>query len=304
MDGQESNRRRKKIAIILLIGIVLILGLYLLSVLKPKTPVEEKALPAPLREFIEDEEKRVLIKEDSFEYEKTFDFPKEEWWKKESFEQMDWYLEGPTKYTDTSTDYSFSGVRSTKLKSEPQKRAVLAAADFEHWNVSKKAMSFYFFLSEDQYKTKDAGIWINIDLVDHEKRVWKNAIVGINRFGDIYYGAGYGPNQEERPYSNFNGGFTLDYSKWYKLELYADFDNFGPDKKGMILKLYTEEKTYEWALPLNSWSDQDWEMFEEKGYKLYEFSFGAYYFGISRTGYEKCAYFDDVKCYIWANEHK
>jgi hypothetical protein len=275
--------KREKLIIGLLIGVILIGGLYSLSALKPK-PVEISPPSPPLfrPSAINIEEDMSLIKEDDFEYEKTFDFP-DNWRDIGAFGQMEWHLELPDQHAETTTEKAFIGGRGVKVWSDKKERSILDAGDFEHWNAPKKAMSYYFLLPEGQFEAQDAGVWINVDLVDYEKKEWKNAVVGINRFGDIYYGDGYVPKQSVYKAKHFNGGFILDYDKWYKLELYADFDKFGDDD-GMILKLYIDGEEYAWAIPLTRWSDS----------VVYPFSFGAYYLGVS----QKYAYFDEVKCYI------
>ena len=48
-------------------------------------------------------------------------------------------------------------------------------------------------------------------------------------------------------------------------------------------------QVYEWKLPLTAYTD----------YVIYDFSFGAYYFGISNyLNYKAVAYFDEVKIYV------
>jgi len=51
-------------------------------------------------------------------------------------------------------------------------------------------------------------------------------------------------------------------------------------------------QVYEWKLPLTAYTD----------YVIYDFSFGAYYFGISNyLNYEAVAYFDEVELYMGEN---
>jgi len=54
----------------------------------------------------------------------------------------------------------------------------------------------------------------------------------------------------------------------------------------MIFKLYIDGEEYKWKFPLTAWTD----------YMIYDFSFGACYFGISNyLNYEAAAYFDEAK---------
>ena len=143
---------------------------------------------------------------------------------------------------------------------------------------------FYFYLPEGQFGESDAGVWLDIDLYDCEKSKWYIAIVGFNRKGLIKYGRGYGATGEQISYTSLDGGCN----KWYKAELSVDFSKFGHND-GMIFKLYIDGKEYGWKLPLTAWTD----------YMVYNFSFGAYYFGISNyLNYSAVAYFDEAKIYV------
>ena len=233
----------------------------------------------------------ILLKEDSFEYEKTFDFP-ENWQEQNAHPEYEWHLEKPDQHAQTTTEVSLLGIRSAKLWTIPQNgqnvRSVLVAPDFTYWDNPLKKISVYFYLPEEYFGASDAGVWLDIDLYDYKNGKWYIAIVGFNREGLIKYGAGYGRTGSQINYTSLNGGFTLSCNKWYKAELIVDFSKFG-DNDGMILKLYIDGKKYEWKLPLTAWTN----------YMIYNFSFGAYYFGISNyLSYEAVAYFDGVKIYV------
>ena len=233
----------------------------------------------------------LLLKKDGFEYEKIFDFP-ENWQDQNAHPEYEWHLEKPGQHAQTIAELSLSGNRSVKLWTVPQPgknvRSVLVAPDFTHWDNPLKKISVYFYLPEGQFGESDAGVWLDVDLYDHENGKWYIAIVGFNREGLIKYGTGYGATGGQISYESLNGRFTLNCNKWYKAELIADFSKFGDDD-GMIFKLYIDGKVYEWKLPLTAWTD----------YMIYDFSFGAYYFGISNyLNYEAVAYFDEVKIYV------
>jgi len=232
---------------------------------------------------------QILLKEDGFEYEKTFDFP-ENWWDREAHPEYEWHLEKPGQNAETTAEISLSGERSAKLWTMPQPgkvvRSVLVAPDFTHWRSPLKRLVANFYLPEGEFED-DAGVWLDIDLYDLEKKRWCMGIIGISRTGEIYYGDGYTPHPAQSEYKHFNGNFSLDTNKWYRAELYVDFSKFGKD--GMELVLYIDEDRLKWILPLTLWTD----------YMLYNFSFGAYYFGISNyLNYQAAAYFDDVE--LWA----
>ena len=230
-----------------------------------------------------------LLKEDGFEYERVFDFP-ENWQDQSAHPEYEWHLEKPAQHAQTTTEISLSGNRSAKLWTGPQNgnvRSVLVAPDFTHWDNPLKKISVYFYLPEGQFGETDAGVWLDVDLYDRENDKWYIAIVGFNREGLIKYGTGYGVTGGQISYESLDGEFTIDYNKWYKVELIADFSKFGDD--GMVFKFYIDGKEYEWKLPLTAWTD----------YMIYGFSFGAYYFGISNyLNYEAVAYFDEVKIYV------
>ena len=62
----------------------------------------------------------------------------------------------------------------------------------------------------------------------------------------------------------------------------------------MIFRLYIDDIEYEWVFPLTAWTD----------YMIYNFSFGAYYFGISNyLDYMAVAYFDEVEIYVGEEEN-
>ncbi len=254
-----------------------------------------------------------LLKEDGFEYEKIFDFP-ENWQEQSAHPEYEWHLEKPDQHAQTTTEVSFSGKRSAKVwtvqqsggnvrsfrltvppvfscavpRSGENVRSVLVAPDFTHWDNPLKKISVYFYLPKGQFGEYDAGVWLDVDLYDLEEGKWYIAIVGFNRQGLIKYGTGYGATGGEINFETLNGGFTLDCNKWYKAELSADFSKFGKDD-GIIFKLYIDDKEYEWKFPLTAWTD----------YMIYNFSFGAYYFGISNyLNYGAVAYFDDAKIYV------
>ena len=238
----------------------------------------------------------LLLKEDGFEYEKIFDFP-ENWWEREAHPEYEWHLENPGQNAETTTEISLFGERSAKLSTVPQNgknvRSVLVAPDFTHWGNPLKKISVYFYLPEGQFRESDAGVWLDVDLYDRVNGKWYIAIVGFNREGLIKYGMGYGATGGQINYSSLDGGFTLDCNKWYKAELSVDFSKFGDDD-GMTFKLYIDNEEYEWKLPLTAWTD----------YMIYDFSFGAYYFGISNyLDYEAVAYFDEVKIYVGGRDY-
>jgi len=238
----------------------------------------------------------ILLKKDSFEYEKTFDFP-ENWQDQSAHPEYEWHLEKPDQHAQTTTELSLLGDRSAKLWTVPQPsrnvRSVLVAPDFTHWNNPLKKISVYFYLLEERFGESDAGVWLDVDLYDYENGKWYIAIVGFNREGLIKYGIGYGETGGQISYESLDGGFTLDCNKWYRAELIANFSKFGKDD-GMTFRLYIDGEVYEWNLPLKAWTD----------YMIYNFSFGAYYFGISNyLNYEAVAYFDEVEIYVGENEN-
>ena len=237
----------------------------------------------------------LLLKKDGFEYEKIFDFPKN-WQEQSAHPEYEWHLEKPDQHAQTTTELSLSGNRSAKLWTVPQPgknvRSVLVAPDFTYWDSSLKRISVYFYLLEGRFGKFDAGIWLDVDLYDHENGKWLIAIVGFNREGLIKYGTGYGETGGRISYVSLDGGFTIECNKWYRAELIVDFSRFGGDD-GMIFRLYIDGKKYRWKLPLTAWTD----------YMIYNFSFGAYYFGISNyLNYEAVAYFDEVEIYVGAEE--
>ena len=237
----------------------------------------------------------LLLKKDSFEYEKVFDFP-ENWRDKNAHPEYEWHLEKPDQHAQTTTELSLSGNRSAKLWTIPRPgrnvRSVLVAPDFTHWDNPLKKISVCFYLPEGRFGEFDAGIWLDVDLYDREDGRWYIAIVGFNREGLIKYGVGYGVTGGLISYASLDGGFTIDCNKWCRAELIADFSRFGSDD-GMIFRLYIDGKKYEWKLPLTAWTN----------YMIYDFSFGAYYFGISNyLSYEAVAYFDEVEIYVGGEE--
>ena len=233
----------------------------------------------------------LLLKKDGFEYEKVFDFP-ENWQDQSAHPEYEWHLEKPDQHAQTTTELSFSGNRSAKLWTVPQPgknvRSVLVAPDFTHWDNPLKKITIRFYLPEGQFGEFDAGVWLDVDLYDRENGKWYIAIVGFNREGLIKYGTGYGATGGQIDFASLDGGFILECNKWYKAELAANFSKFGDDD-GMIFRLYIDGQEYEWKLPLTAWTD----------YMIYNFSFGAYYFGISNyLNYEAVAYFDEAEIYV------
>ncbi len=231
----------------------------------------------------------ILLKEDGFEYDKIFDFP-ENWQDQSAHPEYEWHLEKPDQSAQTTDELSFSGARSAKLWTNLQPgrnaRSVLVAPDFTYWDNPLKKISLYFYLPEGRFGKVDAGVWLDVDLYDRNDK-WYIAIVGFNREGLIKYGTGYGPTGEQIDYDSLDGGFTLDCNRWYKAELVADFSKFGHED-GMIFRIYIGDEKHEWVFPLTAWTDS----------MIYDFSFGAYYFGISNYPvYEAAAYFDEVRLY-------
>ena len=237
-----------------------------------------------------------LLKEDGFEYERVFDFP-ENWQDQSAHPEYEWHLEKPAQHAQTTTEISLSGNRSVKLWTVPQNgnvRSVLVAPDFTHWDNPLKKISVYFYLPEGKFGESDAGVWVDVDLYDREQGKWYIAIVGFNRQGLIKYGTGYGVTGGQISFDSLYGEFTLDCNKWYKAEISADFSKFGDDD-GIVFKLYIDGKEYKWIFPLTAWTD----------YMIYNFSFGAYYFGISNyLNYEAVAYFDEAKIYVGGKPSK
>ena len=243
-----------------------------------------------------DTEEWLLLKKDGFEYEKVFDFP-ENWQDQSAHPEYEWHLEKPDQHANTTAELSLSGNRSAKLWTEPQPynnvRSVLVAPDFTYWDNPLKKISVNFYLPEGHFGESDAGVWLDVDLYDLENGKWYIAIVGFNREGLIKYGMGYGETGGQINFGSLDGGFTLNCGMWYRAELAANFSKFGEDD-GMIFRLYIGDIEYEWVLPLTAWTD----------YMIYNFSFGAYYFGISNyLNYTAVAYFDEVEIYVGKEEN-
>lgn len=149
-------------------------------------------------------------------------------------------MEKPGQNAKTTTEISLSGERSAKLWTIPQPgklvRSVLVAPDFTHWKSPLKRLVANFYLPEDKFEN-DAGIWLDMDLYDLEKKRWCIGIVGISRTSEIYYGDGYTPHPAQSNYKHFNGNFSLDTNKWYRAELYVDFSKFGKDGMELTIKV-------------------------------------------------------------------
>ena len=245
----------------------------------------------------------ILLKNDSFEYEKIFDFPKK-WWKQSSFDELEWYLEGPTKNAYTTTERASTGLRSAKVSNEPSQRGVIVAPCFEFWHATKKCIEFYFYLPEGNFENWWDGIYIDVDTWDYSQRTVKIGIVGFNRFGLVQYIYGYAwdtDNLNDYNVKYVESDFELECNKWYRASLYVDFEKFvlvdpqepvSPDVPlGITFELEAENSNYTFNLPLTHWTDN---------WIGYQFSVAGYYCGISIGVEERFAYFDDVKSFVGA----
>jgi hypothetical protein len=298
MRGTELKRnRRGKIAIIILIGIVSIGGLYLLSLLEPSVPPVEEKAPPPLGALLPDVIREAeVLKEDDFEYEKKLDFP-EKWGASPntpgSHHELEWYLELPVCHVETSEKIAKTGERSVHIWNTPGERSVLLAATFEDGNIDigKRAIETWFYL-DDGFDEPYTGIWLCIDqCVLNENSEpdgvdWKNRIVGIGADGSIFYGKGYTYEPEDDPaLEYFMGDFKLSQKTWYWARMVIDFDK----ADGYITLRGEDGLEKDFYIP---------DMDQRIGHKLVDFNFSSYYFGVSHLPFthSKHAYFDDVKC--------
>jgi len=281
-----------KILIILLIGILLFGG----CIQRPE-PIQQ---PTGIQSPVSICANWTLLKEDSFEYEKTFTFP-EKWGSPPdtpgSHYELEWYPETAVAHAETSSKIAKTGEKSAHIWNTPSERSVLLAPTFREENIltGKRAIETWFYLDEC-WTDPWSGVWLTIDQYicsNETDRSFKIRIIGIGINGYIFYGQGYTPNLLKDPaLKHFNGNFRLSPKVWYWARLETDFSR----KEGYLSIRGEDGLKKDFYIP-----DMDQrEGNESLIWKYINFSFSAHYIGVSHLPktHSKHAYFDDARLYI------